>query len=211
MTDFAVLELSIRRNTVLAATVCLVLAAITAVSLGFAFSALGNARETRLRMPVMVVPGAIGGVYSPGLTEENIRATARYLAALVTNFSGAKGLRERFDEFETFASPQFIPALQRARAELQRDVETQNQSRTFFASTGTERMNRTESGIFDYFVSGERVVYASGLPMDTRLSEIHLRLHWGSPSRHNPTGIVLDGFDVKDTPPASSGNAIAVK
>jgi len=203
MTDFAVLELSIRRNTMLAATVCLVLTAITAVSLGFTFSAIGNAREMGMRMPVMVVPGAVGGIYSPGLTQDNILATARYLATLVTNFSGAKGLRERLDEFETFAAPQFIPALQRARSELQRDVDTQNQSRTFFASIGTERLNKTEGGSFDYFVNGERVVYASGIPMDSRTSEIHLRLHWGTPSRHNPTGIVLDGFDVKDTSPAA--------
>jgi len=211
MADFAVLELAIRRNTLLATAICLALAVVTAISLGYTFAAMGNAREISLRMPVLVVPGAVGGVYSPGVTEDNVRASARYLASLVTNFSGAKSFRERFEELETYAAAPFIPALQRARAELQRDVETQNQSRTFFETTGTEQMRKTESGSFDYFVKGERVVYSSGIPMDTRLSEIHLRLHLGAPSRRNPIGIVLDGFDVRDTAPSSSGNAAAVK
>jgi len=151
-----------------------------------------------------VVPGAIGGVYSPGLTEENVRATARYLSTLATNFSGSQGFRERFDELESFSSTQFLPALQRARAALQRDVETQNQSRTFFATPGTEKMRESEDGHFDYSVAGERVVYASGLPMDSRGSEVHLRLRWGSPSQRNRAGIVLESFAVADLPPAAS-------
>jgi hypothetical protein len=211
MADFAVLELAIRRNTVLAATVCLILTAATAVSMGFTFAALGNANDISLRMPVLVVPGAVGGVYSPGITEDNVRTTARYLATLVTNFSGIKSFHERFEEFETYAAAPFIPALQRARAELQRDVDTQNQSRTFFATTGTEQMRQTNTGGFDYFVKGERIVYASGIPMETRISEIHLRLHLGSPSRRNPTGILLDGFEVKDTAPPATVDATIAK
>jgi len=206
MNDFATLDSAMRRNTLLAAVVCLALLAMTVASLAFAFTAAGNAREIGMHMPVMVVPGAIGGIYSPGLTEENIRATARYLTNLATNFNGSKGFREHFDELETFAAPQFLQGLQRARGELQRDVETQNQSRIFFAAVGTEKMRSLEIGEYDYCVSGERVVYASGLPMDTRKSEIRLRLHWGSPSLHNPAGIVLDGFDVKDSPADPSGS-----
>jgi hypothetical protein len=202
MNDFATLESAMRRNTTLAAGACLALLAVTVASLVFAFIVGGNAREAGLRMPVLVVPGAIGGIYSPGLTEENVRATARYLTSLATNFNGPAGFRDRFDELETFASPQYLPALQRARIELQRDVHTQNQSRTFFASPGTEHLQELDKGHFAYLVSGERVVYASGLPMDSRRSEVHLRLHWGSPSQRNRAGIVLDAFDVRDTNPA---------
>ena len=206
MNDFATLDSAMRRNTALAAGVCLSLLATTVASLAYAFTTAGNAREVGLRMPVLVVPGAIGGVYSPGITEENVRATARYLANLATNFSGTAGFRERFDELETFASPQFLPALQRARAELQRDVITQNQARTFFAAPRTEKMQEPESGHFDYTVAGERVVYASGLPMDNHHSEVHLRLHWGSPSQRNRAGIVLDAFDVKDAIPVAAAS-----
>jgi hypothetical protein len=209
MNDFATLELALRRNTLLAAGTCLALLAIAVASLVYAFTTAGNAREVGLRMPVLVVPGAIGGVYSPGITEENVRATARYLATLATNFSGVAGFRDRFDELEAFASPQFLPALQRARIELQRDVNTQGQSRTFYAAPGTERMRELDSGHFDYCVAGERVVYASGLPMDSRHSEVHLRLHWGSPSLRNRAGIVLDAFDVKDSVPAAAAVASA--
>jgi len=207
MADFAVLESAIRRNTVLAATAGLILTVVTVVSLVVAVSALGNASEIRQRMPVMVVPGSVGGIYTPGLTEDSVRALARYLATLATNFSGARSFNERFDELETFAAPGFIPALQRARAELQKDVETQNQSRTFFATPGTEKLGAIANGGFDYFVDGDRMVLASGILMDTRRSEVRLRLRWGSPSRRNPSGVVLEGFDVRDLPSTPAAGA----
>lgn len=198
MADFAVLESSIRRNTLLAATSGLFLAIVTIASLVIAVSALGNASDVRQRMPVMVVPGAVGGIYTPGLTEESVRALGRYLTTLATNFNGVRSFNERFDELETFAAQAFIPALLHARAELQKDVETQNQSRTFFATPGTEKLAPTPNGGFDFFVEGDRMVLASGILMDTRRSEVHLRLRWGSPSRRNPSGVVLEGFDVRD-------------
>ena len=209
MADFAVLESSIRRNTMLAATAGLVLTGVTVVSLVVAISALGNASEIRQRMPVMVVPGSVGGIYTPGLTEDSVRALARYLATLATNFSGVRSFNERFDELETFAAATFIPALQRARAELQKDVETQNQSRTFFATPGSEKLTKSANGGFDFFVEGDRMVLASGILMDTRRSEVHVRLHWGSPSRRNPSGVVLEGFDVRDLAGAPAPGAIS--
>ncbi len=193
------------RCIVLAAGVCLALLALTIASLAYAFTAAGNAREIGQRMPVLVVPGAVGGVYTPGLTEENVRATARYLANLATNFGGSKGFEERFDELETFASSSYLPVLQRARAQLQRDVETQNQSRTFFAAAGTEQLRQVETGHFEYSVRGERVVYASGLPMDTRHCEVRVRLQWGTPSHHNRAGIVLESFDISDIAAGAGG------
>ena len=198
MRDFHTLESAIYRSTLLAAGVCAALLLVTIASLAYAFTAAGNAREVGARMPVLVVPGAIAGVYTPGLTEANVRATARYLASLATNFTGAGGFRERFDELETFAAPQFLPALQRARLTLQHDVETQNQARAFFAASATEQLLPAEGGRFDYRVQGERIVYSSGVPMDSRRSELRLRLRWGAPSRQNPAGIVLENFDVTD-------------
>jgi len=198
MSDFLTLDSAIRRNTLLAATVCLALLLVCVASLVFAFESAGSARDLVRKMPVLVVPGAVGGVYSPGLSEDNVRATARYLASLATNFGGGSSFHDRFDELESFSSPQFLPALQRARAALQKDVETQNQSRAFFAATPTEFLQQAEPGLFDYRVTGERIVYASGLPMDSRQSQVHLRLRWGTPSRRNLAGIVLEGFEVRD-------------
>lgn len=199
MSDFTSLDSAMRRTTLLAAVACAALLAITIASLAFAFATAGNAREIGLRMPVLVVPGAIGGVYSPGITEENIRATARYLTSLATNFNGVRNFRDRFDELESFSAPQYLPGLQRARLALQRDVETQNQSRTFFAATDSEQLHAVDAGRFEYRIDGERVVYASGLPMDSHNCEVRLRLRWGSPSRRNRAGIVLEGFEVKDS------------
>lgn len=209
MQDFNTLDAALRRNHRLAAAVCLALLGVTIASLGFSFAIACNARQVGLRMPVLVVPGAIGGIYSPGLTEENVRATARYLTDLATNFSGVTGFRQRFDELESFAAPQFLANLQQARALLARDVDTQNQSRIFFAAPDTEHLTQTEPGVFEYSIDGERVVYSSGLAMDHHRSQVHLHLLWGIPSERNRAGIVLTGLDVRDTAAARAGMALA--
>ncbi len=198
MAEFRTLEQAIHRAVTLAATSGVVLFAVTAASLAFAVRTAGNAQELARHMPVFVVPGAIGGVYTPGITEEQMRATARYLATLATNFGGPRNFAERFDELETFAAPRFLPALRMARRGLQRDVDTQNQSRTFFAIPGTESFRRIGSGRYEYAVDGDRTVYASGLPMNRNRCRIRLRLRWGSPSERNRAGIVLEGFNVVD-------------
>ncbi len=205
MRDFTSLSSAMQRNTLLALVTCTAMLAMTVASLVYAFAVAGNARALEQHLPVLVVPGAVGGIYSPGITEEHIRATARYLASLATNFSAGRSFRDRFDELESFSSPQFLPGLQRARGLLQRDVDTQNQSRSFFAASSSEQLHEAGAGQFDYRVQGERVVYASGLAMDSHRCEIHLRLRWGAPSRTNRAGIVLEGFDVRDI--ASTGTA----
>jgi hypothetical protein len=173
---------------------------IAVASFIFSVSAIRGIGELRSHTPVLVVPGAVGGVYSPGLTEDSIRAVARYLTGLGTNFGGARSFREHFDEIEVFSSPNYLPRLQRARAVLAHDVETQNQSRAFFTAPATEIMQQPEPGRFAYSIRGERIVYASGIPMDTRQSEARLWLRWGVPSPKNRSGIALDSFDVADVP-----------
>jgi hypothetical protein len=204
MGDFTSLESAMHRAILLAGGVCVALLAMSIACLTFAFVTAGSAREVGLRMPVLVVPGAVGGVYSPGLTEESVRATARYLTGLATNFGGGKSFQERFDELETFSAPGYLAQLQEARAALQRDVDTQNQARSFFPSPTSERLQQKTPGHFAYAVRGERIVYASGLPMDSHQSEVHLRLQWGTPSTRNRAGILLEGFDVSDTGPIAT-------
>jgi hypothetical protein len=203
MPDFTSLETAMHRAVLLAGGVCLALGALTVASLAFAFTTAGNARDVGLRAPVLVVPGAIGGIYTPGITEENVRATGRYLTDLATNFGSAHGFQERFDELETFAAPTYLPQLRQARAALKRDVDTQGQSRSFFASPSSETLLQRTPGHFTYTVRGERVVYASGLPMDRHQSEVRLLMQWGTPSARNRAGIVLEGFLVADTEPAT--------
>jgi hypothetical protein len=200
MADFVRLEQAIRRSTVLAAGVCAVLLLITFGSLTLATCTVWGARQSAARMPVLVVPGAVAGVYSPGLTEENVRAAARYLTGLGTNFSGVHGMDQRFDELESFASPEFLPRLQAARLALRRDVETQNQARVFYGAPDSERLGQTTPGRFEYAIHGQRVVYASGLTMDSRGAVVSLRLVLGVPSDKNRVGILLDGFEVSDAP-----------
>ena len=172
---------------------------ITFGSLAFTVYTVWSARQAATRLPVLVVPGAIAGVYSPGLTEENVRGAARYLAGLGTSFSGVHGMDLRFDELESFASPEFLPRLQAARMALRRDVETQNQARVFYGAPTSERLGQIAPGRFEYAIRGQRVVYASGLTMDSRGAIVSLRLALGTPSDRNRVGILLDGFEVSDT------------
>lgn len=204
MPDFVSIEAAMHRTVLLTAGVCLALLALTVASLIFAFSTASQAREIGMRMPVLVVPGAVGGVYTPGLAEDNVREAARYLTGLATNFGSPRSFLERFDELESFSTPEYLPRLQQARATLQHDVETQNQARTFFGSPSSERLIQTSAGHFAYSIRGERAVYASGLPMHRDESEVHLLLYWGTPSARNRAGILLAGFDVSDAAAARS-------
>lgn len=207
MNDFVQLEKAIRRSTVLATEVCLALLLITAGSLTFAVHTVWTAKEVTMRMPVLVVPGAVSGVYSPGLTEDNVRGAARYIAGLGTIFSGVHGMDQRFDELEAFASADFLPRLQVARATLRRDVETQNQARAFYATPSSEHLAQTAPGRFEYAIHGQRLVYASGLTMDSHASKLDLQLTLGSPSEKNRIGVFLDGFDVTDEDEATHASA----
>jgi hypothetical protein len=200
MSDFIGLEQAIRRSIALASGVCAVLLLVTISSLTLAACTVWSARHSAARMPVLVVPGAVAGIYSPGLTEDNVRSAARYLAGLGTSFSGVRGMDQRFDELESFASPQFLPRLQAARLALRRDVETQNQARAFYGAPESERFGQASPGRFEYAIRGQRVVYASGLTMDSRGAVVSLKLALGAPSEKNRVGVLLDGFEVSDLP-----------
>jgi hypothetical protein len=202
--DFRTLEIAIQRVIALAVAVCLILLMLTIACFAFTVSAVHGAHEIEQKLPVLVVPGAVAGVYTPGITEDNVRATARYLANLATNFGAGKSFGEHFDELESFSSPVYLPHLQRARALLAHDVEVQNQSRSFFAAPASEHLEQALPGHFDYAIRGERVVYASGLPMDSHQSEVRLRLQWGVPSMRNRAGVVLERIDVVDTEPRAT-------
>jgi len=207
MSDFVRLEQAIRSSTVLAAGASVVLLLITISSLTFAGCVIWGARRAAARMPVLVVPGAVAGVYSPGLTEDNVRAAARYLAGLGTSFSGVHSMDQRFDELETFASPEFLPRLQVARSRLRQDVDTQNQARVFYGMPSSERLAQTAPGRFEYVIRGQRVVYASGLTMDSHGTRLNIKLALGTPSEKNRVGVLLDGFDVTDEDAALHASA----
>jgi hypothetical protein len=204
MSDFLALEASIRRSMQLAAAVCATLLLVSAGSLGFAVHAAWKARQAASGLPVLVVPGAVAGLYSPGLPEEAVRGVARYLAGLGTNFSDATGMDERFDELESFASPAYLPRLQQARSQLRHEVQAQNQARVFFGAPGREQLRQTEPGRFEYSLQGQRQVYASGLAMDRRDCVVRLTLARAAPSRNNPVGLALEGFEVGDLAPADA-------
>lgn len=198
MSDFTALERAIRTSTVLAAGVSAVLLVITIGSLTFAVCVVWGSQQATARMPILVVPGAVAGIYSPGLTEDNVRAAARYIAGLGTSFSGVRGMDQRFDELEVFASPEFLPRLQAARSTLRRDVETQNQARVFYGMPSSEHLAQVAPGRFEYAIHGQRVVYASGLTMDSHTTKLNIKLTLGAPSERNRIGVLLDGFEVMD-------------
>jgi hypothetical protein len=207
MEGFAALDATLRRSRQAMVAACACLALLACASLAFALHGASQAREQAWRMPVLVVPGAISGTYTPGLADDNVHAIARYLATLATNYTGLRSFEERFDELEGFSSPTLLPRLQAARAALRRELETQNQSRTFVASSLRESFAQSRPGRFRYSARGERTVYASGLPMATSPCEVRLQLALGAPSEHNRLGVTLEGFEVIDDPRPASRSA----
>jgi hypothetical protein len=207
MADFVPLEKSIHRATLLAAAVCSVLLVITIGSLAAAVHLAWKVRQSSAAMPVLVVPGAIAGVYAPGLSEESLRGAARYLAGLGTNFGGPGSMEQRFDELESLASPRYLPHLQRARQELRRDVQNQGQARAFYGTPGQEQLTQVAPGRFEYSQQGERRVFAGGLAMEERRCIVRLTLVQASASRQSPLGIALDRFEVVDLPAAAASEA----
>jgi hypothetical protein len=203
MPDFLTLDSALRRSSQLVACVCAALLAVGIAAIGLSAYTVWKARQAAAVMPVLVVPGAIAGVYAPGVTEENVRGVARYLAGLGTNFNGVASMDERFDELELFASPQYLPRLQQARRVLRRDVETQGQARVFLASPGHDALRQVAPGRFEYTQAGRRIVYASGLPMDARDSILTLGLRLTTSSRKNPLGALLERFEVADLAPTN--------
>jgi hypothetical protein len=214
MADFVPLERSIHRATLLAAAVCSVLLVITIGSVAAAVHLAWQVRRSSSAMPVLVVPGAIAGVYSPGLSQESLRGAARYLAGLGTNFGGPPAMEQRFDELESFASPRYLPLLQRARAQLRRDVQSQGQARAFYGTPGREQLTQVAPGRFEYSQEGERHVFAGGLAMEQRSCIVKLTLVQAAASQQSPLGIALERFEVVDLPaalPAVAATAAAVK
>jgi len=204
MPDFLTLDRALRRSSQMAAAVCAALLAVGIACIGLAAYTLWKARLAAAVMPVLVVPGAVGGVYAPGLTEESVRGVARYLAGLGTNFNGVASMDARFDELELFASPQYLPRLQQARRVLRHDVETQGQARVFFGLPGRDTLRQVAPGRFEYTLPGRRIVYASGLPMDTRDSMLTLGMSLTTASRQNPVGVALERFEVTDLAPTNA-------
>lgn len=198
MADLPSLERSIRRFTLLASGACAVLLLVAAASLAVALRLAWSVRQSAAQLPVVVVPGAIAGVYAPGLNEESLRGAARYLAGLGTNFGGPAGMEQRFDELESFASPRYLPRLQSARAALRRDVLAQGQARVFYPRPGSERLTQSAPGRFDFSQEGERRIFAGGLPMQERTSVVRLSLVQSAPSQKSPLGLALDSFEVQD-------------
>jgi hypothetical protein len=211
MTDFDRLEHTLQQALWLGAAAVGVLFAVTLASLWFAAGMVGAARDAAARTPVVVVPGAVGGTYTPGLTEETIRGVARYVVGLATSFSGTHGFDVRFDELEGFAAARYLPRLQAARRALRHDVESQNQARTFVALPDSERLAQVEPGVFDYSVRGERAVFASGLRLDAWQSTVSARLRVAAPSAGNRTGVALENFEVVDSPRAAPTTAVAAR
>ena len=204
MESFLALDARLRRGNQAVLACCVALVLLALGSLAFALQGAREAREAASRTPVLVVPGAVGGTYSPGLAADHVLALARYLATLATNYTGARSFDERFDELESFAAATLLPRLRAARAGLRRDLDVQSQSRTFVASPAGEHFAADGPARFRYAVHGERTVYSGGLALATRSCEVRLLLSLGAPSAANRLGIALESFDLVDDTPAPS-------
>jgi len=207
MEGFASLDRALRRTSIIALGSSAILALLAAYSVFYSLRVAAQTHASAQQLPVLVVPGAVGGTYTPGLTEESIRSVARYLAGLATNYSGARSFDERFDELQSYFSPALLPRFEQARRKLRGDLDSQGQARSFVASPSSEGFRQESPGHFRYSIQGDRSVYSGGLVMTSSRSQVQLQLALGSPSDRNRLGIVIEGFDVVDESGSRPSNA----
>ncbi|CAM8641269.1 Pilus assembly TraE [Comamonadaceae bacterium] len=185
------LNKSIRRMTVI---MCVFggIATVQSVSATFALFRSQAALERAVNeRAVMVVPGAVAGEYIAGLSEENLKGVARYVAQLGTSFTPAN-FRARMDELLSFADSAYQPTLSSEIKNLEMEVVAQSQGRYFLPDSKSEQIAVLNNNEFEYTATGTWAFAAGGLALskdDT--GRIVVRFRLGQPDRLNKYGFKI--------------------
>lgn len=180
------------------------LATVIAISAVLALFRSQAALERALNeRAVMVVPGAVSGEYIAGLSEENLKGVARYLAQLGTSFTPGN-FTSRMNEMMAYADDSYLPELANQIRKLETEVVAQAQGRYFLPETTTEKLAVLGKNTFEYTVSGPWAFSAGGLPLtndDTGTVAVRFRL--GQPDAKNKYGVKVLGYAAARTKGAS--------
>ena len=144
--------------------------------------------------PVMVIPGARSGLYTPGISADNVKNLALYMIQLPLNIT-PKTVSDRYREFERFLSPGELMKFQEEKPRIMASIHMHDESRVFVASTytlknvGDNRYKFTADGVYQIF-SGDLTLGspAERVKMDFSVEE--------SATPHNPYGVKITNFNV---------------
>ena len=169
---------------------------IVAGILGVLLVRAENALSQAVRHPQLeVVPGAVAGLYTAGISHANVQAAAFNLASIPLDIT-PKNVGQKYREFEDFLSPGELLAFQKQAGALESGIKSRDESRVFIADTqrlvrmGNNRYKFSETGTYEFF-SGD--IHLGNPPY--KISMIFSVDD--EPTPDNPYGVVIHRFDVE--------------
>lgn len=171
------------------------IATLVAISALFALFRSQAALERAVNeRAVMVVPGAVAGEYIAGLSEENLKGVARYVAQLGTSFTPAN-FKSRMDELMSFAESSYLPTLSNETKRLEMEVIAQAQGRYFLADSASERLVVHGNNEFEYTATGTWAFSAGGLALSQDdIGHVSVQFRLGQPDQKNKYGFKILRF-----------------
>jgi hypothetical protein len=145
-------------------------------------------------IPVMVIPGASSGLYSPGISADNVKNLAIYLIKLPLDITPAN-VNQRYNEFQKFLSPDELMNFQSQKDGITESIKSHDESRIFvpenykLQSLSHNQYKMTTYGHYHYF-SGNLVLGDH----KERITMVFTVAVSATPK--NPYGVVIDSFNV---------------
>lgn len=153
----------------------------------------GQIVEMANKRPVMVVPGATAGVYTPGLTSENLINVARYLVGLQSDFTD-RNIAAREQEFESYFSPLHLSGFHEKALTLIQNVRNRAESRVFVPDPNGDKLTRAADGSYEYVTTGTWVYITGDVVIARKPFQLVMPFRITQASRNNPYGVEIQDF-----------------
>jgi len=144
--------------------------------------------------PVMVIPGARSGLYTPGISSDNVENLALYLMQLPLNVT-PKTIGDRYKEFERFLNPDELMKFQKEKTRIIASVHMHDESRVFVPSTYT--LKTIGNNRYRYTADGIYQIFSGDLPLGSPAERVTMDFSVeDSATPHNPYGVKITNFNV---------------
>lgn len=164
--------------------------------LGILLFRANDALAQAVRHPQLeVVPGAVAGLYTAGISHANVQAAAFNLASIALDVT-PKNVGQKYREFEDFLSPGELLAFEKQASSLESGIKSRDESRVFIADhqhlarVGNDLYKFSETGTYEFF-SGD--IHLGNPPYKVSM----VFSVDDEPSPNNPYGVVIHRFDVE--------------
>jgi len=156
-----------------------------------------SAMDEAVRHPQLaVVPGAVAGLYTAGISQANLQDAALNLASLPLDIT-PKNVDQKYKQFEYFLSPKALYIFQKAAPHLEKDIHSRDESRVFIPDKqklvriGDNKYQFTETGVYEFF-SGDIHLGSPEYQVDMVFTVDD------EPTPTNPYGLVIHKFQVQE-------------